>query len=249
MGLGFLRADARAVLDAVFGALARGEGGLLLTANLDILRRYVRDADARSVYARATITVADGAPIVWASRVAGTPLPERVAGASLVPLFATRAAREGRSLFLLGGEGDDAANAANAFSRASPTLRVAGVANPRVSYPPSEDDVRDVAATLRAAQPDLVLVAMGSPKQEALAAALAPSFPSTWFVGVGASLAFASGRVTRAPGVLQRVGLEWAHRLATEPTRLARRYLVEGLPFAVVLFADALRTRASRARS
>ena len=90
---------------------------------------------------------------------------------------------------------------------------------------------------------------MGSPKQEALANRLRRDLPRTWFVGVGASLAFAGGRIARAPALMQSLGLEWAHRLASEPRRLARRYLVDGLPFAVELFASALKDRATRARS
>jgi N-acetylglucosaminyldiphosphoundecaprenol N-acetyl-beta-D-mannosaminyltransferase len=97
--------------------------------------------------------------------------------------------------------------------------------------------VREELASLR---PHLVLVALGSPKQEQVIAALRPHLPATWLVGVGISLSFVAGEVRRAPVWLQRLGLEWIHRLAQEPSRLARRYLLEDLPFALRLFPAAL---------
>ena len=246
MGMPFAHVDAAETLTLIFDALVRGQGGLLLTANLDILRRYVRDANARVLYGEATLVVADGMPIVWASRIRGTPLPARVAGASLVPAIAARAATQGRTIYLLGGEGEDARDAKHALERLCPGVRIVGVSSPRVSPTPTREEVAVIAATLVPLAPDIVLVAMGSPKQEALASALREALPRAWFVGVGASLAFLAGRVSRAPELMQRLGLEWVHRLGTEPTRLARRYLIEGLPFAAELMLHAARARMRR---
>lgn len=247
-GLVFAGLSRDALLDRIFASLARREGGVLLTANLDILRRAHVDARARAVYRRASVCVADGMPIVWASRVAGTPLPERVAGASLILPLAERAAAEGRTLYLLGGEGDDAVQAAAELTAHHPGVRVLGSFSPRISDPPTASELADILEGLSPA-PDIVLVAMGSPKQESLAIALREHLPRTWFVGVGGSFAFLAGRIPRAPSWAQELGLEWLHRLATEPRRLARRYLVEDLPFAAVLFADALRDRLGADRS
>lgn len=230
------------LLESLFASLAAGEGGVLLTANLDILRRAAIDPRAREVYQHASICIADGMPIVWASKLAGRPLPERIAGASLILPLAERAAREGRSIYLLGGEADDAEAAAKAMLTQHPALRIVGTSSPRVADPPTSEDVASITERLSPA-PDIVLVAMGSPKQEALASALRERFPRTWFIGVGGSFAFLAGRITRAPSWAQNLGLEWLHRLLTEPRRLARRYLLEDLPFAAVLFWDALRAR------
>src|SRR5688572_33035750 len=101
MSLANLQTDQ--LLDHLFGKLAEGKGGWLVTANLDFLRRYVRDPGARDVYAGADLRVADGMPLVWASHLRGTPLPERVAGSSLLVPLCQQAAREGRSVYLLGG--------------------------------------------------------------------------------------------------------------------------------------------------
>jgi len=247
-----LEFQARSLTETIDFLLARvdaGRGGVVLTANLDIVRRSVDDPAAARTYARADVVVADGMPIVWASKVAGTPLPERVAGSTMTIALAERAAAVGRSVFLLGGDGDDAALARDALVARFPSLRVVGVSSPRVSIAPTDDEVAPIARELVAASPDFVFVALGSPKQEALAMKLRDALPKAWFLGVGISLAFITGRVERAPELLQRLGLEWVHRLAQEPRRLARRYLVEGLPFAVRLFAEALRIRVTSGRS
>lgn len=246
-GLVFTGLTRDRLLDHVFAALERGEGGVLLTANLDILRRSAMDMRARDVYAHASICIADGMPIVWASRIAGSPLPERIAGASLILPLAERAAREGRSLYLLGGEGADAEAATNVLTQAHSSLSILGTSSPRVSDPPTGSEVDAVLAQL-AQEPDVVFVAMGSPKQEALAVALHERLPRTWFIGVGGSFAFLAGRIERAPTWAQELGLEWVHRLLTEPRRLGRRYLVDDLPFAAVLFAYAVRDRLRCAR-
>jgi len=241
MRLAPLREDA--LLDHVFSALARGQGGWIVTANLDILRRYRKDPEARALYDDADVRVADGMPLVWASRVRGTPLPERVTGSGLTPRLVARAAREGRSLYLLGGAPGAAEEAIAVFERDDPGLRVTGFSSPMVGSPPTEEEVRAMLASLGPERPDILLVGLGSPKQEHVIRALRAALPTTWFVGVGISFSFAAGHVKRAPVWMQQAGLEWVHRLTQEPGRLARRYLVDDLPFAAVLFGGALRDR------
>src|SRR5262245_40553079 len=111
----------------LFAQLGRGKGGWLITANLDFLRRYVRDPAARSIYADADLRVADGMPLVWASRVRGTPLPERVAGSSLLVPICQAAAREGRSVYLLGGDPQATPVAAERLRQEAPGLQIAGL--------------------------------------------------------------------------------------------------------------------------
>jgi N-acetylglucosaminyldiphosphoundecaprenol N-acetyl-beta-D-mannosaminyltransferase len=120
-------------------------------------------------------------------------------------------------------------------------LRVAGT-----EAPPPDFVLDRVKERLTAAQPDIVFVGLGFPKQERLIAAMAPVLPGTWFVGCGAAIPFAAGAVRRAPKWMQQAGLEWAWRLASEPRRLFRRYLIQDLPFALRLLISA-RMAAARA--
>jgi N-acetylglucosaminyldiphosphoundecaprenol N-acetyl-beta-D-mannosaminyltransferase len=103
--------------------------------------------------------------------------------------------------------------------------------------------VREVVARVRAAEPDLVLVGLGFPRQERIIEALRAEVPHAWYLGCGAGIPMAAGRFRRAPVPLQRMGAEWLYRLALEPRRLARRYLRDDAPFALALLAAALRDR------
>ena len=231
------------VVDHVFAALSRGEGGWVITPNADHLRRLRQEPGLGALYRDASLVVADGVPLVWAARLQGTPLPERVAGSDLVGLLAARAAREGRSLFLLGGDAGAAEGAAERLCAAHPGLRIAGTAAPRVSSPPASHELVSLGQALAAAAPDLIYVALGAPKQEQAIRALRAALPRAWWLGVGISLGFLAGQVRRAPAWMQRLGLEWLHRLAQEPRRLARRYLLEDLPFTLRLLVASWRGR------
>ncbi len=246
MGLRLACVDRHALLDHVFSSMQAGKGGWLVTANLDFLRRYVRDPAVRELYDAAEIRVADGMPLVWACRLQGRPLPERVPGSSLVWLLAERAAREGRSLYLLGGTPGANEGARKILAQKYPDLKPCGGSSPVVGSPPSAGDIATILAELAGQRPDILLVGLGSPKQEQVIHALREHLPTTWMIGVGGSFSFIAGEVKRAPVWMRKSGIEWIHRLLQDPRRLAKRYLLEDLPFALRLFPNALLTRLSR---
>ncbi len=246
LGMPLARLDRHALLDLMFGRLADGKGGWVVTANLDFLRRYVTDPEARDLYASADVRVADGMPLVWAASLRGEPLPERVPGSSLVWLVAERAAKEGRSIYLLGGDPGAAEGAEREFKKRWPDIRIVGMSSPWVASPPKPEEVEALTAELRDKNPDIVLVAFGSPKQEYIIRALRERFPRCWMMGVGISFSFVAGQLSRAPVWMQRAGLEWVHRLFQDPRRLFARYVLHDAPFSVRLFADALRAGATR---
>lgn len=210
-----------------------------MTHNLDHLRRLTLDGAFRSLCEQADIRVADGMPLVWASRIQGTPLPERVAGSSLIWTLSAAAAMRGKSIFLLGGDGESSSRAAEALQSKWPNLKVAGVDPAPVGFDRDAARLEQLRRRLIAAGPDIVYVALGSPKQEQLISELRSTLPHAWWIGVGISFSFVCGEVRRAPRWAQRAGLEWVHRLAQEPGRLWRRYLCQGIPFAARLFVSA----------
>lgn len=227
----------RECVEHVFASLASGHGGWIVTPNLDHLRRLTRDASFRELCARADLRVADGMPLLWAARLQRTPLPERVAGSNLIWTLSERAAREGRSVYLLGGDPGTAEEAARVLRERSPSLRIAGIACPPPGFERDARTSDELASAIERSGADLVLVALGSPKQEQVIDAWRARLPRAWWIGIGISFSFVAGRVQRAPLWMQRAGLEWLHRLAQEPRRLARRYLIDGLPFAASLLA------------
>ncbi len=245
MGLRLARRSRGEILDELFAGLRDGIGGWIVTANLDHLRRFVADPEARALAERATRVVPDGVPLLWAARLQGTPFPDRVAGSDLVWLLAERAAREGRSVYLMGGNPGTADRAAEKLQSRFPGLAIAGTSCPRVSSRPGSAELEPIRRELLERSPDIVYVGLGAPKQERVIDALRHELPGAWWIGVGISLSFIDGEVRRAPPWMQRTGLEWLHRLVQEPGRLARRYLVEDLPFGLRLAAHVLRARLS----
>jgi len=246
MGLRLARTSWRNLVDHIFASLQAGRGGWLVTANLDFLRRYVRDAQMRELYDAAEIRVADGMPLVWACRIQGDGIPERVPGSSLVWPMVERAAQEGRSVYLLGGASDAGSRAGKAMLKRYPSLKLSGSSSPSIDSPPSPSQIESIVAELSKARPDILLVGLGSPKQEQVIRVLRKHLPATWMVGVGISFSFIAGDLKRAPDWMSRAGLEWVHRMFQDPRRLAKRYLVDDLPFALRVFPHALRIRFSR---
>ena len=184
--------------------------------------------------------VADGMPLVWAGGLQGTPVPQRVAGSDLISSLTSAAARHDRSVFLLGGDADSAEQAASILQSRYPNLEVAGTYVPEFGFENDPAHIDRIIDALVAASPDIIYVALGSPKQERLIRQLRDRLPSAWWIGVGISFSFVAGHVKRAPRWMQRCGLEWMHRLAQEPRRLGRRYLVQGLQFGVRLLLSSM---------
>jgi N-acetylglucosaminyldiphosphoundecaprenol N-acetyl-beta-D-mannosaminyltransferase len=234
------------VVDFVVDAWTMGRGGSIVTVNIDILRRMVADQELARLVGGASLVVADGMPLVWAARLAGRPLPERVTGAALVLALSAAAATSTRSLYLIGGDTGIPEAAGAALSQRFPGVRIAGTESPPFGFEHDEERVAGILARVSTARPGLVLVGLGCPKQENLIARMRPLLPQAWFLGCGAGIPMAAGQFRRAPTVMQRMGAEWVHRLALEPRRLARRYLVDDLPFALALLGGAAVERVGR---
>ena len=234
----------RQVVRTVIDALDAGRGGVVITPNLDHLYRCQGNLTFAALVAEADLVVPDGMPLVWASKIKGTPLPERVAGSNLISSISAAAASEGRRLFLLGGDPGAAEGAARVLRERHPTIQIAGTHCPPKGFEYDSAQMALIVDKLREGRPDIIFVALGSPKQEHLIHAIRRSFPGAWWLGVGISFSFLTGQVRRAPKWMQDNGMEWMHRLYQEPKKLLRRYLVVGLPFAAKL---AIRSASERA--
>ncbi len=217
-------------------ALAQGDRpAYAVTANVDHVVRFHRCPQVRTLYTDADLVLADGAPLVWVSRLLGVPLPERVAGSDLFPRLCQEAAKCGLSVFFLGGDPGTAHKAADLLSKRHPRLRVAGTYCPTFGFETDSDESQRINHLIRDAAPDLLFVGLGSPKQEQWISANRHACGARLSVGVGISFSFTSGDVRRAPRWMQRIGLEWVHRLVQEPRRLGRRYLIEDAVFLMLV--------------
>ncbi len=230
-------------VDAIERLVRAGRGGAVYTPNVDHVVLAEDDAELRAAYERAELSLADGAPVVWASRLLGRALPEKVSGSDLVVPLLRRAAASGWRVYLLGGGSGVAEEAAR---RASERLgvRVVGADAARIRLDGIDEETPATLQRIAAARPELLLVGLGAPKQELWIhrhrARLAPAVA----IGVGASLDFLAGRARRAPAWLSRAGIEWLWRLLHEPRRLWRRYLVQDPRFVAVLWRALRQQRA-----
>jgi exopolysaccharide biosynthesis WecB/TagA/CpsF family protein len=238
-GLDFDMVTEQQAVQHIITASLAGDGGWVVTPNVDICRHAGRDPDLRSLVQTASLTVADGMPLVWAARLGGQPLPERVAGGSLIFSLSEAAARHGRSIYLLGGGYEVPYRAAVRLRRRYPGLTVVGADAPPFGFDTDPAVVETVLTRLAAAAPHIVFVGLGFPRQERLMDRLARAFPGTWFVGCGAAIPYAAGTLRRAPRWMRRSGLSWLFRLMNEPQRLFRRYLIHDLPFTLRLLLAA----------
>lgn len=232
------------VCELVARGRATGRTHQVATVNVDFVVNALADRSLLSLLQHVDIAVPDGMPIVWGSRLLGTPLRERVAGADLVPALAKRCAAEGYSIYLFGA-GEGVAHRAAALLRARhPALRVVGDAGPFFVAPEEMDGV--VLDRIREARPDVLCVALGHPKQERWIDAYRHALGVPVLMGVGGTLDFLAGTTRRAPGWMQRGGVEWIHRAFGEPRRLGRRYARDAVRFGPELLRDVATARGVR---
>ena len=186
----------------------------------DELWGYLKNAD---------LVTADGMPIVLLSKLLRDPLPERVTGADMVPMICRRCAEEDLSVYVLGGDREAIEKAFGKLRMENGELRIAGIDPAFVKL---DEDQPEIVARINAAQPDILFVALGNPKQELWMGRHRGKIDVGAMIGVGGTFNFIAGKVKRAPRWMQRCGLEWIYRIIQEPGRLWRRYAYGFVKFA-----------------
>lgn len=234
-------------LERIAALVAAGGGGTVFTPNVDHVILAEENAALREAYESVDVSLVDGMPVLWASRLFGLPVPEKVSGSDLIRPLMSLAGRRGWRVFLLGSGPGVAERAARLLCEETPGLQIVGTSSPRIDMTRPASDREDVRRELAEARPDLVLVALGPPKGEIFAHECRAALGSVVFVSIGAGLDFLVGVFRRAPPWMSACGLEWSYRLYQEPRRLWRRYLVRGPRFIPIAFRTALRRARSRA--
>jgi len=222
-------------LDAIEGLIRAGRGGTVFTPNVDHVVLAEEDELFRSAYRDTDLSLVDGVPVVWASRLLGPRLPEKVAGSDLIRPLAARAATKGWRLYLLGAAPGVAQRVKEILERNYPGIQVVGAGSPNVDLAKDVADQKAVLDEVRASRPDLLFLALGAPKQEIWAHRIRQMLKPAVILGVGGSFDFIAGTAKRAPPWIGDVGFEWLYRLVHEPRRLWKRYLVRDPKFVVIL--------------
>lgn len=216
---------------------------IVVTPNVDHLIKTREDKEFRRIYEAADLSVPDGVPLLWAARFLGTPLIERVNGTDLFEALCERAAARGYRVFFLGAAPGVAAAAAQKLTERHPRLQVVGTYSPPFDFFNSITENEKIETMIRAAQPDILFVGLGAPKQEKWISRHMHKMQVPVNVGIGASFEYVAGITARAPRWMQRAGLEWLYRIAENPSRYWQRYIVDDLVFFPLVMAQWLKMR------
>jgi N-acetylglucosaminyldiphosphoundecaprenol N-acetyl-beta-D-mannosaminyltransferase len=197
----------------------------VVTPNVDHLVLLRHDQALQAAYRHASLVVADGWPLVAVSRWVGRPIPQRVAGSDLVPaLLAAAGPRRPLHVFLLGAAPGVAPRAAERIESSWPHVRVSGTYSPPLGFQRDPGENQTILDRIAAAQPDVLVVGLGAPKQELWVHAHHRQLCTRVAICAGATIDFLAGERRRAPRWVQRIGMEWCHRMLGDPRRLVRRY-------------------------
>ena len=219
--------------------ISRGEFAQHVAINAAKLVAMHRDPEMRAIINRCELVSADGQSVVWASRLLGDPLPERVAGIDLMDNLLALAEHRGYRVYVLGAKQEVLERAVERIVERHPRLTMAGMHHGYFS----DDEATSVAEEIRATRPDILFVAMSSPKKEYWLGDHGRRLGVPFVMGVGGSVDVMAGITPRAPSAMQRLGLEWLFRVMQEPRRLWRRYAVTNWRFVAMLVVAMVRRR------
>ncbi|MES1024044.1 WecB/TagA/CpsF family glycosyltransferase [Gloeocapsa sp. BRSZ] len=222
-------------------ALVGTEPNYVVTPNAQHILLLQNDTHFSEIYAKAFLVVADGVPLVWASRLLGKPLPGRVNGTDLFERLCQVAAEKGLKVFLLGGRPQAAENAAKLLQQRHPNLNVVGTYCPPYGFETDPAELALINSKIKTAAPHLLFVGLGAPKQEYWMYQVHQELGVPVSIGIGGSFELVSGAVPRAPVWMQKSGLEWFFRLIAEPRRLWKRYILGNPHFVWLVFRQWLR--------
>jgi N-acetylglucosaminyldiphosphoundecaprenol N-acetyl-beta-D-mannosaminyltransferase len=225
-------------LGKVEGFIASGRPHQHVVVNVDKLVKASRDAQLRQIINDCALVNVDGMPVVWASRLLGKPLKERVAGVDLFEALMRRAADKGWRVFLLGAREEVVSAVKSTYERKYPALVVAGYRN---GYWSGEQEEAEVVAQIKDSRADLLFVAISSPKKEQFLGRYQADMKIPFAMGVGGTFDVAIGKVRRAPVWMQNCGLEWFYRFLQEPRRMFRRYFIDDMAFVWLFIKEAAR--------
>jgi len=247
LGVPFDHVTTLGTLDRFDAMIQSGRPHYVVTANVDFLVQARGDVELLRILLEADLVVCDGTPLVWASGWLRNKLPERVAGSDLVPALLRESGRRGYRIFLLGGTEESIRGATERIAMDYPEARIVGAYSPPFR-PLLEMDHDEIRRRVKAAEPNVLLVAFGCPKQEKWINMQYRSLGVSVSIGVGATVDFLAGQVSRAPVWMRSAGLEWVYRMCQEPGRLFHRYATDLHVFGRGILVQCLRYRAGGAQ-
>ena len=231
-------------VDLIITWAREGSGGYVSTPNVDHLVRAKRDPKFRSLMMGARLRVPDGMGLIYASKLAGTPFRGAVTGRLLPEALGRKARAEPLRIAMIGGRDDAPQKATDRLNELGGNV-VAAV-SPPMGFEIGGPVDREAAAVMAEANPQIVLVGFGAPKQETWMARHQAEMPGAVMLGIGQTIDILGGRVPAAPSWMTRVGLEWAFRMLRDPRRIGRRVFIDDPPFFWWMLKERFRRRRRR---
>lgn len=241
-GLNIDALDMRSAVNVIAGWLGatRSTCRYVVTPNVDHVVKLDTNLAFRKAYESAALVLADGRPVVMASKMFGQALPGTVPGSDLVPALFDRyqADEVNLAVFLLGAAPGVADRAAGHIQAKWPHVKVVGTLSPSFGFERDDTECAQICAAVAQSGADLLVLGLGAPKQELWVAKYANQLPVKVALCVGATIDFLAGEKPRAPMWMRQFGVEWLHRMGSEPRRLVGRYAKDAVVFPQLLFKE-----------
>ena len=211
-------------LDEIDKLILKNDKSYVVTPNVDHIVMLETDVELKNIYRDASLILADGKPLLWISKWYKTPIKEKISGSDLFPLLCEMAAKKGYSMFFLGAAEGVAAKAAENLKKKYNGLKIVGTYSPPYGFEKDEIESEKIIDMVKEANPHILILGLGSPKQEKFIYKYRNRLNIPISLGLGASFDFEAGNIKRAPKWMSNHGLEWLFRITQEPKRLIKRY-------------------------
>jgi len=209
---------------AIENLVKQASEAYVVTPNLDHIVLLEEDDEFKMIYKHASLVFADGQPLIWLSKLFGTPLVAKISGSDLFPEVCKMCAKQGYTIFILGAAEGVAKAAANNLVHKFPELKIKGWYSPQFGFENDHEEIRNIIEIITTVKPDILAIALGSPKGEKFIYKYRKQLNVPVSMSIGATIDFEAGKIKRAPVWMSNYGLEWLHRLINDPSRLAKRY-------------------------
>lgn len=203
--------------------------GHVITPNADQIVRIEKDEYFKEICNNAELLLADGTPLMWIAKWYKNPIKEKICGSDLVPELCAIAAKKGYSVFLLGAAEGVADKAAENLQRKNPGLKIAGTYSPPYGFENDVKEIEHINKTLYQSKADLLFVGLGVPKQDIFIYQNMHRYQIPMSFSIGATIDFEAGVQKRAPRWINKIGMEWAYRLLSDPKRMFKRYIIDDM--------------------
>ena len=209
--------------------IQKKRNAFVVTPNVDHIVKLEKDEELQKVYANADLVLADGKPLIWISKYYRTPIKEKVSGSDLFPKLCELAEKKEYKMFFLGAAEGVAKEAEKNLKERYKKLKIVGTYSPTYGFENNHSEINEIFNIIHKSKPDILIVALGCPKQEKFIYKYRDDLNVPLSLGLGASLDFEAGNVKRAPRWMADNGLEWLFRIMQEPKRMAKRYFIDDI--------------------